>query len=110
MTTRFYVPKGFEHTDKTPLIGLGCGLVGMHSIASEAAAREYHFRAVIWSLAGQDDFLDVSYNDIAAHIGLSTDVKSLSRPEFLRRVSDRLVTAAMACRIYGDAEIHSILP
>lgn len=106
----YYTPRGFEQDDKTPLIGLGCYLVGMHSILNVAAAREYHIRAIVWSLANQPDFLDLSGDDIVRHIGIRTEAQSLTRPMFFRRVNERLLQDAVAHSIYRDHPIHKIIP
>jgi len=105
-------PSEPKKVDAYVLIVLGCSLLGIHSLRNEKAADEFLFRAVVWSLAGNDDFLELTESDVKAHIGLSTMYASLARPAFMRRVMDRIAanaTSALSLK-KSNAPIHLLLP
>lgn len=109
---RLQPPAEPRRVDAQVLIVLGCSLLGIHSLRNEKAADEFFFRAVAWSLAGNDDFLELTEGDVKAHIGLSTMYPSLARPAFMRRVTDRIAanaTSAVSLK-KSNAPIHLLLP
>lgn len=98
----------------------GCRLLGMHGIINEQGVNEFWFRAIAWTISGRDDFLNLTYQDVEAHIGLKrTDVtRGSPRPKFFAEIGRRLAFDATAvisrhpnsgCKI-TNRPIHSIIP
>lgn len=79
---RWWLPSHQRPTEKSADIALALKACGLNGLKNERAAAELWTRMLAWSLCGNVEFLHLSWADVLAHVGISTNTAAKSRAKF----------------------------